>query len=404
MTTKAAASASSAAAAAVTAPENADIDRDTPQPAIHVEERRLTLNDFLKTVVKINGSDLHLQSMSAPMIRVDGRARFLDCPPPDDKAMKEYVDAIMKSQGEESDRRHTLEHKGAVDVAYSLPGVARFRTNIFHSREKYAIVMRRIVTKIPNFEDLSLPPQVEGLADFHRGIVVVAGTTGSGKSTTLAAIIGKINRSRSERIITVEDPIEFQHENAKALVSQVEVGTDSESYEYALRAMMRQDPDTILIGEVRDPFSLSTALKAADTGHLVFTTIHATNAWTTVQRIVSLFDPNMKDLQQQQLALNLNAIICQRLAKKREGKGRIPVVEIMMATPIVRKYILDGEFDKLKSAVGNRESGSQSFDQHLTELFTKQVIDVNEAQRLASNVDALKLALRGITNSDTRLR
>ena len=401
MTTKAAAAASTAT---VTPPENADIDRDTPQPAIHVEERRLTLNDFLKTVVKINGSDLHLQSMSAPMIRVDGRARFLDCAPPDDKAMKEYVDAIMKAQGEETDRRHTLEHKGAVDVAYSLPSVGRFRTNIFHSREKYAIVMRRIVTKIPNFDDLSLPPQVEGLADFHRGIVIVAGTTGSGKSTTLAAIIGKINRSRSERIITVEDPIEYQHENAKALVSQVEVGTDSESYEYALRAMMRQDPDTILIGEIRDPFSLSTALKAADTGHLVFTTVHATNAWTTIQRVVSLFDPQMKDLQQQQLALNLNAVICQRLAKKREGKGRIPVVEIMMATPIVRKYILDGEFEKLKGAVGNKESGSQSFDQHLTELFQKQIIDVNEARRLASNPDALNLALRGISNSDTRLR
>src|SRR4051794_39670984 len=384
--------------------ENADIDRETPQPEIHVEERRLSLHDFLKTVIKTNGSDLHLKSGSAPMIRVDGRARYLDCPPPDDDTMKEYVDAILKSQGEPEDRRHTLEHKGSVDVAYSLPGAARFRTNIFHSREKYAIVMRRIVTKIPNFEELNLPPQVEGLADFHRGIVIVAGTTGSGKSTTLAAIIGKINRTRSERIITVEDPIEFQHENAKALVSQVEVGTDSESYEYALRAMMRQDPDTILIGEIRDSFSLATALKAADTGHLVFTTVHATNAATTIQRLVSLFDQNLKDLQQQQLGLNLNAIICQRLAKKREGKGRVPVVEIMMATPLVRKYILDGEFDKLKSCVGNKEAGSQSFDQHLTEMFQKQVIDVKEAERLASNVDALKLALRGIGNSDTRLR
>ncbi len=384
--------------------ENADIDRTTPQPHIHVEERKLTLHDFLKTTMKINGSDLHLQAGSIPMVRVDGRARFLDCPPPTDEQMKEMVDNIIKSQGEPEERRKTLEHKGAVDVAYSLPGAARFRTNIFHSREKYAIVMRRIVTKIPNFEDLSLPPQVEGLADFNRGIVVVAGTTGSGKSTTLAAIIGKINRSRSERIITVEDPIEFQHENAKSLVSQVEVGTDSESYEYALRAMMRQDPDTILIGEIRDPFSLSTALKASDTGHLVYTTIHATNAWTSVQRIVSLFDNNMRDLQQQQLALNLNAIICQRLAKKREGKGRVPVVEIMMATPLVRKYILDGEFDKLKSTVGSKEAGSQSFDQHLTELFHKQIIDINEATRLASNVDALKLALRGITNSDTRLK
>ncbi|WP_428940034.1 type IV pilus twitching motility protein PilT [Fontivita pretiosa] len=384
--------------------ENADIDRDTPQPQIHVEERRLTLHDFLKTVIKVKGSDLHLQAGSTPMIRVDGRARFLDCPPPDDEAMKEYVDTILNAQGEPQERRHTLDHRGSVDVAYTLPGQARFRTSIFHSREKYAITMRRIVTKIPSFQELNLPPQVESLADFHRGIVIVSGTTGSGKSTTLAALVGKINRTRAERIITVEDPIEYQHDNAKALVSQVEVGTDSESYEYALRAMMRQDPDTILIGEIRDTFSLTTALKAADTGHLVFTSIHATNAWTTVQRLVSLFDPNMKDLQQQQLAMNLNAVICQRLAKRRDGKGRVPVVEIMMNTPLVKKYILDGEFDKLKSCIGNKEAGSQSFDQHLTELFQKQIIDVNEAQRLASNVDALRLALRGIGNSDTRLK
>ena len=383
------------------APANADIDRSIPQPVIHVEERRLKLKDFLKTLVKAGGSDLHLQAGSIPMIRVDGRARFLDCIPPDDELMGEYVKDIMH----DPDKAHILEEKGAIDVAYTHPEVgARFRTNVFHSRTKYAIVMRRIITKIPNFDDLNLPPQVETLADFNRGVVFVAGTTGSGKSTSLAAIIGKINRTRSERIITVEDPIEFQHENAKSLVSQVEVGTDSESYEYALRAMMRQDPDTILIGEIRDPFSLMTALKAADTGHLVFSTVHATNAWTTVQRIVSLFDPNLKDLQQQQLANNLNAIVCQRLAKRREGKGRVPVIEIMMATPLCRKYILDGEFDKLKTLVGQKEAGSQSFDQHLTELFMKQIIDVKEAERLASNVDALKLALRGIGNSDTRLR
>src|SRR5437016_12325564 len=167
------------------------------------------------------------------------------------------------------------------------------------------ITPRRLTPKIPMLDELHRPPQIEELRQHHRGLVVVSGTTGSGKSTTLAAIIGKINRSRSERIITVEDPIEYQHENAKALVSQVEVGTDSESYEYALRAMMRQDPDTILIGEIRDSFSLATALKAADTGHLVFTTIHATNAATSIQRIVSLFDNQTKDLQQQQLGLNL---------------------------------------------------------------------------------------------------
>ena len=384
---------------------NAEPDRDgSPQPNIEIEDRKPSLHSFLKTVIKAKGSDLHLQSGSIPMIRVDGRARFLDCPAPDDASMKEYVETIINSQGEPEDRRHTLEHRGSVDVAYTFPGQARFRTSVFHSREKLAVTMRRIVTKIPSFEELNMPPQVEEICDVHRGIVVVAGTTGSGKSTTLAAMVGKINRTRAQRIISVEDPVEFQHENAKSLVSQVEVGTDSESYEYALRAMMRQDPDTILIGEIRDSFSLGTALKAADTGHLVFTSIHATNAWTTIQRLVSLFDPNMKELQQQQLALNLHAVVCQRLAKRREGKGRVPVVEIMMATPIVRKYILDNELEKLKGTVGNKEAGSQSFDQHLTDLFLKQVIDVAEAKRLASNVDALNLALRGIGNSDTRLR
>jgi twitching motility protein PilT len=384
--------------------ENADIDRDTPQPTIHVEERRLTLHDFLKTCVKSGGSDVHLQSGSTPMVRVDGRARFMDCPPPNDEAMKEYVDQIMNSQAEPADKRNILDHKGAVDVAYILPNVARFRTNVFHSREKYAIVMRRIVAKIPDFGELNLPPQVEELSDHHRGIIIVSGTTGSGKSTTLAAIIGKINRTRCERIITVEDPIEYQHENAKSLVSQVEVGTDSESYEYALRSMMRQDPDTILIGEMRDTFSLSTSLRAADTGHLVFTTVHATNASMTIERMVSLFDPLQKELQQTQLGLNLVAVLCQRLAKRRDGKGRVPVVEIMQATPLVRKYILEGEYEKLKGTVGNREAGCQSFDQHLTDLFQKQIIDVAEAKRLASNVDALNLALRGIGNSDSRLR
>ena len=296
--------------------ENADIDRDEPQPQIHVEERQLKLHDFLKTLMKVNGSDLHLQEGSVPMIRVDGRARFLDCAPPDENTMADYVKTLVHDK----EKFDILEHKGSVDVAYGPPGLgARFRTNVFHSRTKYAIVMRRIITKIPNFDDLNLPPMIEALANHHRGIVIVSGTTGSGKSTTLAAIIGKINRTRSERIITVEDPIEFQHENAKALVSQVEVGTDSESYEYALRAMMRQDPDTILIGEIRDTFSLTTALRAADTGHLVFSTVHATNAPMTVERLVSLFDKDQKELQQTQLGLNLNAIVCQRLAKKRKS-------------------------------------------------------------------------------------
>jgi len=383
-------------------PSNAEIDKDSPQPAIQIEERKLSLHDFLRTCVKINGSDVHLQAGSVPMIRVDGRARFLDVLALTQEQMSEFVKQILAT---DEDRRNILEHKGSCDLSYAMPDKsARFRVNIFHSRQNYAIVMRRIITKIPTIDELNLPPVVANLADIHRGIVVVSGTTGSGKSTTLAALIGTINRTRSERIITIEDPIEYSHENSKSLVSQVEVGTDSESYEYALRAAMRQDPDTLLVGEVRDSFSLSTALRAADTGHLVFTTVHATNAPMTVERMVSLFDLNQKDLQQTQLAMNLVAVMCQRLAKKREGKGRVPVVEIMMATPLVKKYILDGEFEKLKGCVGNKEGGSQSFDQHLTELFQKQIIDVGEAKRLATNVDALNLALRGIGNSENRLR
>ena len=386
--------------------ENAAEDRDrTPQPEIHVEERQLRLVDYLKTSVKINGSDVHLQAGSVPMIRVDGKARFLDVPVLTDELMKTYVDQIIDSQGDPVEKRSIYEKRGSLDVAYTMGvGQPRFRTNIFHSKEKRALVMRRIVTKIPNFTDLNLPEQIEDFANYHRGIVVVSGTTGSGKSTTLAAIIGKINRTRAERIISVEDPIEFEHTNLKSLVSQVEVGQDSESFDYALRAMMRQDPDVILIGEIRDSNSLTTALRAADTGHLVFTTVHATNAPMTIGRLSSMFIPEQRELQQEQLAMNLNAIVCQRLAKKRDGKGRIPVDEIMMATPLVRKYILEGEFDKLKGCVGQRESGSQSFDQHLVELFQKQIIDVKEAERLASNVDALKMALRGVGNSDTRLR
>jgi twitching motility protein PilT len=384
--------------AAVAAPP---IEPDIQQPQIHIEERHLSLLDFLRQCVKLGGSDVHLQAGSVPMIRVDGRPRYLAVPELTDQQMTEYTNEVFR----DPNKRAIFEKRGAVDLAYAMPDKsARFRTNVFHSRERFALVMRRIVTKIPNFDELNLPPQIEKLADHHRGLVVVSGTTGSGKTTTLAALFGKINRTRGERLITVEDPVEYQHDNLKSMVSQIEVGTDSESYEYALREMMRQDPDTILIGEIRDSFSLSTGLRAADTGHLVFTSIHATNAPMTIERMVSLFDPDQKMLQQAQLGMNLIAVMSQRLAKRRDGVGRVPVVEIMMATPLVRKYILEGEFEKLKGAVGNRESGSQSFDQHLTELFQKQIIDVTEAKRLASNIDALNLALRGITNSDTRLK
>ena len=387
--------------------ENADgLDQEEPQgEPIHIEQKRPNLRQFLKAVVSLNGSDLHLQADSVPMIRVNGRAKFLDCPPPENEDMQKFVEEMIT----DPDKQNDLHVKGSCDTSYTLTGskedevLSRFRVATFHSRSKLAIVMRRIVTTIPKFDELNLPPQIETLANLHRGLVLVSGTTGSGKSTSLAAIIGTINRTRSERIITVEDPIEYEHGDAKSLVSQVEVGTDTDSYDHALRAAMRQDPDTMLIGEIRDGFSLQTALRAADTGHLVFSTVHATNAPMTVERVVALFDKQQADLMNTQLATNLQCIFCQRLAKRRDGKGRVPVIEVMNMTPLARKYILEKEYEKLKGIVGNKEMGNQSFDQHLTQLFQQQIIDVNEAKRLASNVDALNLALRGIGNSDNRL-
>ncbi|MEM6313200.1 MAG: PilT/PilU family type 4a pilus ATPase, partial [Planctomycetota bacterium] len=338
---------------------SAGLDRGADVQEVHVEEhssKRYTLEKFLKTSIKLGASDIHLQTGSVPMMRIDGRARFLDVDEMEQDLMEQYVKQLVT----EEEKQKNLAELGSCDTSYALPdGSARFRVATFHSRGELAIVMRRIVTKIPHFEDLNLPPQIEKLSDVHRGLVLVSGTTGSGKSTSLAAVIGKINRTRNERIITVEDPIEYQHEDGKSLVSQVEVGSDSESYAHALRAAMRQDPDVMLVGEIRDSFSLGTALRAADTGHLVFTTVHATNAPMTIERVVSLFDPAQRELQQTQLATNLVAIVCQRLAKRRDGKGRVPVVEIMQATPLVRKYILEGEFEKLKGCVGNREAGSQ---------------------------------------------
>ena len=396
-----------------------EAERHKPATELHIDADKAAVNgtkksgppvpslrQFLKTVVTAGGSDLHLQADSTPVIRVDGRLRFLDCGQPDNELMLSFIKELTGTE----DKWEEFQTKGSADTSYALKSsenenelIARFRVASFHSRGKAAVVMRRIVTQIPRFGDLNLPEQIEKLAGLYRGLVLVSGTTGSGKSTSLAAIIGTINRDRAERIITVEDPIEYEHQDVKSLISQVEVGTDTISYDNALRAAMRQDPDTMLIGEIRDGFSLQTALRAADTGHLVFSTVHATNAPMTIERVVALFDKQQAELMNTQLATNLQCVFCQRLAKRRDGKGRVPVIEVMNMTPLARKYILDKEYEKLKGIVGNREAGNQSFDQHLTDLFQKQIIDVGEAKRLASNVDALNLALRGIGNSDNRL-
>jgi twitching motility protein PilT len=370
----------------------------TSHPQLAPEQLVRNLPALLEATIHFKASDLHLQADSPPTVRIDGVLHPLNLPILTSQVIDELVaQAITPAE------MAKLEEKRALDTSMRKPGMGLFRLALFHEKGRKAAAFRAIPAEPPTLEQLNLPPVLGEIAELHRGLVLVTGTTGSGKTTTLAAMIRRLNEKFPYRIITVEDPIEYEHRDAKSLISQVEVGTDTESYEHALRAAMRQDPDVILIGEIRDTFSLVTALRAADTGHIVFSTVHATNAPMTIERVVALFDKAQSELMNTQLATNLICVFCQRLAKRRDGAGRVPVVEFMNMTPLARKYILDHEYDKLKNIVANRESGNQTFDQHLTELFQKQVIDVNEAKRLASNVDALNLALRGIGNSDNRL-
>jgi twitching motility protein PilT len=238
------------------------------------------------------------------------------------------------------------------------------------------------------------------IAEAERGLVLVTGTTGSGKSTTLAAVIDYLNRTRRLRILTIEDPIEFVHTSKKSLIAQREVGLDTPSFTASLRRALRQDPDFILVGELRDTETMRVALQAADTGHLVFSTMHTTNAAMTIQRLVAAFPPSEREALLVQLSTNLEAVICQRLAKTRD-EGRIPVVEIMRNSPIIRKAIMEGRSDVLPQAIANRDMGMQLFDQHLADLYNADKISTTEALRLASNPEAMTAAMRGISRGET---
>ena len=310
----------------------------------------------------------------------------------------EEVLEMVKEIASESILADLEEHR-SVDFSHPEPEVGRFRVNVFYQLGVLCLVARAIPLTMPKLEDLDLPPVIEEIAGSERGLVLVTGTTGSGKSTTLAAIIDYLNRHRRLRILTVEDPVEFVHQSQKCLIAQREVGRDTRSFAESLRGALRQDPDFILVGELRDEETMHTAMQAADTGHLVFSTIHTTNAAQTVQRLVSMFPANEKEILLLQLAANLEAVISQRLAKRRDG-GRIPVVEIMRNTPVVRKAILEGDASRLPQAIANRDQGMQLFDQHLADLYNEKIIRGSEALRLASNPESVAMAMRGISSAD----
>ena len=315
------------------------------------------------------------------------------------RSSADEVSSLVRDVATEKATRE-IETQLSADFAYAIPDVGRYRINVFHERGNLALVARLIPLQMPKFEDLNLPEAIEEIAGAERGLVLVTGTTGSGKSTTLASIIDHLNHTRKLRILTIEDPIEFLHVSDKSLIAQRELGIDTPGFAESLKRALRQDPDFILVGELRDEETMRTALQAADTGHLVFSTMHTTNAALTIQRLIAMFPPAERDLLLLQLETNLEAVISQRLAKARQG-GRLPVVEIMRATPMVRKLIGEGRTEKLPQAIANRDAGMQLFDQHLAELYNSQQISGTEALRLATNPEAVAAAMRGISRGET---
>jgi len=286
-----------------------------------------------------------------------------------------------------------------IDIAYSVPGLGRFRCNVFQQRGTVGLVLRVIPVKVLNFADLLLPPVSEKICEEKRGLILCTGTTGSGKSTTLAAMIEYINSTRTEHIMTIEDPIEFLHRDKKSIVNQREVDVDARGFAVSLRAALRQDPDVILVGEMRDHETIETALLAAETGHLVLSSLHTVDATETINRIISVFPPHQQKQIRIQLAQVLQAVISLRLVPRSDGTGRVPAVEVLVATSYVRECIENKERTKYireQIALGTSQYGMQTFDQSLYQLYKSGLISLDEALRRASNADEFRLKIQGV--------
>jgi twitching motility protein PilT len=356
------------------------------------------VNDLLKLAVDQGASDLHLKVGSYPMMRVGGLLR----PVAEDKKLDHEDVVAMSTAIMSTQQREKFKDSQEVDLAYSVPGLGRFRCNVFQQRGTVGLVLRVIPMQIRTIDQLGLPKVLKTIAEEERGLVLVTGTTGSGKSTSLAAMIDHINNTREAHVMTVEDPIEFLHRDAKSIINQREVAVDTKSFAHALRSALRQDPDVILVGEMRDFETIETGLLAAETGHLVFSTLHTVDATETISRIVSVFAPHQQKQVRLQLASVLKSVISQRLIPRKDGKGRAPAVEVMVSTPFIRDCIVDKEKTHLihgAIAAGTSQYGMQSFDQSIFSLFTQGLVSYEEALRWASNVDEFKLRVQGISTT-----
>ena len=287
---------------------------------------------------------------------------------------------------------------GSLDFSYAIPGLARFRVNVFHQRGTVSIAMRLVNINIPTFEQLRLPPVLQTISENDRGLVLVTGVTGSGKSTTLAAMVAEINKQANKNIITIEDPIEFLHHDEKSIINQREIGSDTSSFHEALRHILRQDPDVILVGEIRDSLTMEIALMAADTGHLVFSTLHTADATQTINRVITFFPPHQHQEIRYLLAATLQAVIAQRLIPMKDTRGRVPAVEILRSTPTVRRLIASGEFAELYDVMKRSDDlGMMTLNGSLAEMVRRGVISQGTALRASQNKDELRLNLEGMT-------
>ena len=356
------------------------------------------IDDLLKIAMERKASDLHLKVGNFPHVRVDG-----ELVPLSDQPRISAEDMLNMSFSMMSNRqKQKFKENAELDMAYGVAGLGRFRVNVFQQRGNVGLVLRVIPTKIKPLDELFLPKIVEQICEEQRGLVLVTGVTGSGKSTTLAAMIDRINSTRPEHIMTIEDPIEFLHRDKKGFVNQREVEVDTPSFGSALRASLRQDPDTILVGEMRDLETIQTALHAAETGHLVFSTLHTLDAVETINRIISVFPPPEQKQIRMQMAAVLKAVVSQRLVKRADGPGRVPAVEVLVTTAFIRECIITPEKTRtIKEALaaGVSQYGMQTFDQSLYDLYTKGLISYETALENASNPDDFKLRVQGISST-----
>ena len=363
------------------------------------DREELEVDKIFRALVKLEGSDLHLKVGRSPIVRVDGTLKELNRPLVDREEMVRLLFPMMDKR-----QRKIFEEEGGADFAYTVDvdGIRwRFRVNMLQQLGNIGLVARRVNNWIPDFEGLHLPPIMESLCKFDQGMVLLAGVTGSGKSTTIASMLNWINRNYSKHILTLEDPVEFVYTEEKCLINQREVGMDVVNFSIAMKHAVREDPDVMLVGEMRDEETFMTAIHAAETGHLVFGTIHAASSATTIGRILDLFSEDMHGAIRSAIAFNMRGIVAQKLLPSiKEGVGRVPTCEIMTFTPMITKLVLEGSDEKLPDAIRiGSEEGMQDFTMSLKQLIDDELIDRETAFRVAPNKEALKMALKGINVS-----